>query len=269
MNDEAISFEQVEALGISRQAYDEVLDIVGHIPSIDQLSTLLAMWQASGTDKSLYGWLRGQQHAVERDEYLYSSQAPGVPEPRIKECLDIARQICRDIAVLPHPDPMPTGTLLYMVGNISGELAGSEYARKCLHLVDSAMATGGHDEDCAYIEMILQALHISMMVNQYVDISAGGIFMAALAATAPHGFDILVPREVRLDAFLFGEEAGRYIAAIDETSDDAFLLKLGEARLNCCFLGRVTKGRIVVDGYDFGPTRRFLPPQEQEPLPSA
>ena len=77
------------------------------------------------------------------------------------------------------------------------------------------------------------------------------------AGAAPLGYDILSPREVRLDAFLFGEEAGRYLVALDEGHDDQFLLKMDEARLNCCFLGRTTKGRILVDGYDFGPVSRY------------
>ena len=60
MSEPVIDFEQVEAMGISRQAYDEVLDILGHQPSIDELSTLLAMWESNGKQQSLYGWLRGQ-----------------------------------------------------------------------------------------------------------------------------------------------------------------------------------------------------------------
>jgi hypothetical protein len=27
---------------------------------------------------------------------------------------------------------------------------------------------------------------------------------------------------------------------------------MDEARLNCCFLGRTTKNRVMVDGFDFG-----------------
>ena len=71
------------------------------------------------------------------------------------------------------------------------------------------------------------------------------------------GYDILSPREVRLDAFLFGEESGRYLVAIDEVHDDQFLLKMDEARLNCCFLGRTTKNRVMVDGFDFGPVAEY------------
>ena len=90
-------------------------------------------------------------------------------------------------------------------------------------------------------------------------VATGGLFCSLLQFTEPRGYDILSPREVRLDAFLFGEEAGRYLVAVDEQHDDLFLLKMDEARLNCCFLGRTTKNRILVDGYDFGPVGRYIP----------
>ena len=120
------------------------------------------------------------------------------------------------------------------------------------------MATGGHEEDCQYIEMILGALREGELVLGSAPVGQGGLFCSLLAFTAPLGFDILVPREVRLDAFLFGEERGRYLVALEERQDDAFLLKMDDARLNCCFLGRTTKNRVVVDGYDFGPTAEYL-----------
>ena len=105
--------------------------------------------------------------------------------------------------------------------------------------------------------------YMSVAVTFYVllgslPVAEGGLFCSLLRFTAPLGYDILTPREVRLDAFLFGEEPGRYLVAVDEQHDDQFLLKMDEARLNCCFLGRTTKNRILVDGYDFGPTSDFL-----------
>ena len=96
------------------------------------------------------------------------------------------------------------------------------------------------------------------MVLAEMPVGQGGVFCSLLRFTAPSGYDILVPREVRLDAFLFGEEPGRYIVALPESRDDAFLLKMDEARLNCCFLGRSTKNRVVVDGFDFGPVSRYV-----------
>ncbi len=260
MSEQQIDYEQAESLGISHEAYDEVLDIVGRIPTIDELSTLLAMWESNGKQQSLYGWLRGQRHNVQRDEYLYTGNADhrSIREPKVKECLDIAKQLCSTFQLSPFTSHLTTGLLLYMVGNISTEFVDSEYARCCLHLVDGAMATEGHEEDCQYIEMILAALSDSAIIHLTSNISDGGLFCSLLRFTAPLGFDILPPREVRLDAFLFGEEAGRYLVAVDEQHDDQFLLKMDEARLNCCFLGRTTKNRIMVDGYDFGPVSSYI-----------
>lgn len=259
MSEIPVDFEQVEALGISREAYDEILDIVGRIPTIDEISTLLAMWDSNGRQQSLYGWLRGQHHIVEREEYLYSGNADhrAIREPRVKDCLSIAKELSAGFRFSPRSHGLATGVLLYMVGNVSTEFADSEYARRCLHLVDEPMATGGHEEDCQYIEMILSALHGAELCSETIPVAKGGLFGSLLAFTAPLGYDILSPREVRLDAFLFGEESGRYLVAIDEVHDDQFLLKMDEARLNCCFLGRTTKNRIVVDGYDFGPVGQF------------
>lgn len=259
MAEQQIDYEQAETLGISHEAYDEVLDIIGRIPTIDELSTLLAMWESNGKQQSLYGWLRGQKHTVERDEYIYSGTADhrSIREPKVKECLAIAKDLCDNSSfVIPHSS-LTTGLLLYMVGNVSSEFADSEYARRCLHLVDEAMATGGHEEDCQYIEMILAALQGNDILLADAPVGSGGLFCSMLQFVAPQGYDIITPREVRLDAFLFGEEQGRYLVAVDERHDDEFLLKLTEARLNCCFLGRTTKNRILVDGYDFGPVGDF------------
>ena len=255
-----VDYETAEAMGISRPAYDEVLDIIGRQPTIDELSTLLAMWESNGKQQSLYGWLRGQHHVVERNDYLYEGSADhkAIKEPRIKECVQLAQSLCSNSQFPISNVQLTTGLLLYMVGNVSSEFADSEYARQCLHLVDEPMAVGGHEEDCEYIEMILAALATNDMLLAQASVGQGGLFCSLLRFVAPLGYDILVPREVRLDAFLFGEESGRYVVALPENQDDAFLLKMDEARLNCCFLGRTTKNRVVVDGFDFGPVDSYV-----------
>ena len=261
MTERQIDYSEAEALGISRDAYDEVLEIVGRIPTIEELSTLLAMWQSNGTRQSLYSWLRGQQHAVHLDDYLYTGEANHrvINEPKVKECLEIAHKLISSSTVESTAETIPqqTGLLLYMVGNVSSEFATGDYAQY-LHLAVDPMAIAGHEEDCQYIEMILCALRDGDLSLAHHPVSAGGLFCSLLRWVAPLGFDILAPREVRLDAFLFGEEPGRYLAVTDEQHDDAFLLKLDEARLNCCFLGRTTKNRVMVDGFDFGTVASYL-----------
>jgi TctA family transporter len=59
---------------------------------------------------------------------------------------------------------------------------------------------------------------------------------------------------------------GRYVVSLPESQDDLFLLKMGEARLNCCFLGHATKGRLLVDDMDYGSIESYLTMGEPQPL---
>ena len=97
-NEELVSPEIMEAMGISQPAFEEVMGIIGRMPTVQELSTLLAMWDANGRQQSLYGWLKGQHHVVEKHEYLYNgpdTTHKEIREPRVKDCIDFAKQtIC-------------------------------------------------------------------------------------------------------------------------------------------------------------------------------
>ncbi|MBR1799561.1 MAG: hypothetical protein IJ761_06685 [Bacteroidales bacterium] len=255
-----VSFEQIEPLGISHEVYDEMTSITGHLPTMEEVTTLLAMWQSNGQQQSLYSWLRGQTHAVVRDDYLYDGHEENraIAEPKVKECVGLAQQLCKDVQVCAEGERLPTGALIYLVGNVGREFVNSAYSRSCLHLVSTHDDAVAPDVDCQYVGMIVQTMVAKGLLIKYREVATGGLFCGALGLTAPLGFDILAPREVRLDAFLFGEQQGRYLVALSVQQDDTFLQKMAEARLNCCFLGRTTQNRIVVDGFDFGRVDRYV-----------
>ena len=262
--------EIVEAMGISQPAFEEVQNIIGRMPTVQELSTLLAMWEANGRQQSLYGWLKGQHHLVERHEYLYSgsdTRHKEIREPRVKDCLLLAKDICASLPSDPSSLTLSRNEILYMVGNISTEFLDSEYARRCLHIVSDPVKMTTVDDDIEYLELILGSLIDASVITSRGPVGQGGLFAALVrgchtpddlpVAASKVGFDILTCREIRLDAFLFGEERGRYIVTLPESQDDFFLLKMDEARINCCFLGHVTKGRVLVDDFDFGDIRNF------------
>lgn len=269
MEEEIISQEVWESMGISPAAMEEIQSIVGRMPTIEELSTLLAMWESNGKRQGLLSWLKGQRHAVERNEYLYrgsDTEHKDIHEPRVKECLDIAQSLygghsAATLAVPAETSFAATGEEIYLVGNVGTDFLDSEYARQYLHIVDHPMKMATEEEDRAYIAMILDALKGNGTLHTIGTVSRGGLFRALLEAALPRqlGFDILTCREIRLDAFLFGEEPGRFIVSLPESEDDFFLQKMDEARVNCCFLGRTTKGRILVDGMDFGPSSDYCP----------
>lgn len=263
LNDNEIIEEGIlDAMGISRPAYEEIQTIIGRLPTIDELSTLMAMWKTQGGGQSLLSWLKGQPHSTERHEYLENENEPQsreIREPRVRECIDIARSLAADTEA-DAEGFVHRGDALYMVGDVSELFVDSDYGRKYLHLAANPISLADDSEATSYLELILDSLLGNDALFGYRRIGNGGLFGTLVRCTAPShtGFDILACREVRLDAFLFGERGVRYLAALDEPREDFFLQKLSEARINCCFLGRATKGRILVDGMDFGSIQRYI-----------
>ena len=260
---EPVSEEILQAMGVSRPAWEEIQAIVGHLPTADELSTLLAMWQTQGRRQGLLSWLRGQPHSLELHDYLTSEHEPqsdNVREPRVKDCIDIAHRLSQQNGIPMPAEPFrSSGDALYMVGDVSLYFGNSDYSRQVLHLADNPLPLEDETECATYISMILDSLRRNDSLFSVQRVARGGLWATLLAGARPRGlgFDILTCREVRLDAFLFGEQGVRYVVSMDEPREDFFLLKLSEARLNCCFLGRTTKGRILVDGTDFGPVADF------------
>lgn len=267
-----VSREVMEAMGFSTAAYGEVCAMMGRNPTTDELSTLLAMWEMSGRRQGLYTWLKGQPHAYVGRDYLLDEQDReyyDIREPRVKECVEIAHGL--DFAICgTAPDTSwdgfcPMGQLqhhgdaIYMVGDISRTLVNSEYARQYLHLASQPMEMATVSDTVDYIKLILDAMQHHGAILAFGEVGKGGIFGSLLHAAAPAslGFDILSYREVRLDAFLFGEERGRCLATFPQEDEGFFLQKMDEAHINCCMLGKVTRGRVLVDDMDFGPIADF------------
>lgn len=256
--------EMVEAMGVSQSVLEEVQCIVGRMPTVEELSTLLAMWESNGRQQSLYAWLRGQHHVVERHEYLYDgtdNTHKEIREPRVKDCIPLSHEMMDSLHLPPLADHqrLAHSHLLYMVGHVATGFLDSEYARRCLHLVEDPVRMENADEELEYLSMILSALNDAEVIRTYCPVGQGGLFATLVCSCAPHiGFDILTCREIRLDAFLFGEEGVRLLVSLPEAQDDFFLQKMDEARVNCCFLGHVTKGRVLVDDMDYGDIAGYL-----------
>lgn len=268
-NTDIVTDDILDGLGISQPAFQEIGYIVGHRPTVHELGTLLAMWKAQGTRQGLLSWLKGQPHVASPHDYLENDlepQSKEIPEPRVRECIDIAVNIfpgnsySSDNAIGIH-----RGDAIYMVGDVSLYFSHSEYARRHLHLVADPIVMDNEDETSNFLSLILDSLLAGNIIFANRRISKGGLFGTLLECVAPQrlGFDILTCREVRLDSFLFGESGVRHIVFLEEKNEDFFLQKLTEARVNCCFLGRVTKGRLLVDDMDFGPVSRYCTPKQQ------
>ena len=124
-------------MGVTRPALEEIERIIGRRPTTGELSTLLAMWKSSGSGVSLYTWLKGQPRSTDANDYLYTGTDTlhqTISEPRVKECMEIARSLCRnsvkDATSGTSFLKLGHGRLLYLAGEIATGFLNSEYARK-------------------------------------------------------------------------------------------------------------------------------------------
>ena len=128
----------LEEMGVTAPALQEIERILGRRPTTDELSTLLAMWQSNAGGSSLYTWLKGQPRAdnANASEYLYTGTDnlhQTIGEPRVRECIDIARQLCRGTVPQTSRPKSTAGTgscqkghLLYLAGDITTGFLDSE-----------------------------------------------------------------------------------------------------------------------------------------------
>ena len=158
LNDCEIADESLlEQMGIGRAVYEELMSIVGHLPTIDEVSTLMAMWRSQGGRQSMLTWLKGQFHSVVQRDYLDDGNETASSlyrEPEVGECIAIARalaesdKVSRGTLVEPFAH---TGDAIYMVGDVSALFANSEYGRRYLHIAENPIAMDD-DEETAHAD---------------------------------------------------------------------------------------------------------------------
>ena len=83
------------------------------------------------------------------------------------------------------------------------------------------------------------------------DLSDGGLWVSLYESAAHRGlgFDINTDPGIRRDAFLFGEAQSRVLVSVETENQAAFE---SSCQIPVRLLGKVTSGKIHIDGEDFG-----------------
>jgi len=92
-------------------------------------------------------------------------------------------------------------------------------------------------------------------VNACHDISDGGLAIALteMAMAGNIGCDIDIPANIdHVDAWLFGEDQGRYIVTMPANTADAFIAAANDAGVNANIIGKTTGSNVVLGGEAVG-----------------
>ncbi|MGM0477751.1 MAG: phosphoribosylformylglycinamidine synthase subunit PurL [Bacteroidota bacterium] len=145
------------------------------------------------------------------------------------------------------------GDLIFIIGESVEDIGSSEYLYS-YHGIKKSPAPHFDIEKEYAMQASVKNLIQEGLINAAHDCADGGLFITLTEMAMPKelGFDIVSDAEIREDAFLFGEAAGRVVVTVNEDNEDAFIEFMMNQKVSYTLLGHVTQGKMVVDDEHFG-----------------
>ena len=145
------------------------------------------------------------------------------------------------------------GDLIFIVGKTKEDIDGSVYLSE-FHNKETDSAPYFDFKSELVTHNVVRSLIDKELISAAESCSVGGLFMALTKMALPQelGFDIVTDAEIREDAYLFGESAGRVVVSVNEEVEDEFIEFMMQSGVSYTLLGHVTQGKMMVDDEHFG-----------------
>jgi phosphoribosylformylglycinamidine synthase II len=147
-----------------------------------------------------------------------------------------------------------TGDAVYLIGEVNDDMGSSEYLHK-VHGVELSPAPHFDLEAERSMQRAVAGLISKGLIASAHDVSEGGVFISLLESAMPQGLGFEVSasdKEIRRDAYWFGESQGRVVVTVDPARIDAFLAFMRDTDVPCARIGTVSGVRVRVEGNDWG-----------------
>ena len=178
--------------------------------------------------------------------YNQSPSGPVYPTPTIGMVgvLDIDDKMTLDFKT--------AGDVIYLLGESKNDIGSSEYLHKICGVEFSPVPSFNLEEEFN-LHKTVSSLIKNRLIRSAHDISEGGLFitLAESGFNRDLGFAVKqVNRDIRNDAYWFGEAQGRVIVSVSEDKTAAFESAVGNTAFEK--IGTVTPGAIEIDGGNWG-----------------
>ena len=178
--------------------------------------------------------------------YNQNPEGPVYPTPTIGMV-----GLLEDVANKMTLDFKAAGDVIYCVGEITDDINASQYLAK-ICAVDFSPAPYFDLEKEFLLQQKLSSFIDNKLIQSAHDVSEGGLFVT-LCESGFHqnlGFAIKTKKEIRKDAFLFGEGQSRVVVSVSPENVQAF--EKNAIGISIFKLGTVTEGTINIDNEDWG-----------------
>jgi phosphoribosylformylglycinamidine synthase subunit PurL len=138
------------------------------------------------------------------------------------------------------------GDEIYLLGTQKNDINSSQYLSKIIGIKNSPAPYFNLEEEYSTMKIVQQLIK-EKSITSANDVSEGGILISLLESSFTNdlGFTILTHNDYRKDAFLFGENQGRYIISIN-TDQKANFEKITE-KIPVQKLGTITDGKVKIN----------------------
>jgi phosphoribosylformylglycinamidine synthase II len=140
------------------------------------------------------------------------------------------------------------GDIIYMIGDSHNCIASSEYLYS-FHKIKNTPAPYFNLDEEYDVHQAVKALIKNKLVLSAHDVSDGGLFITLAESAFVHGlgFEVNTDKNIRKDAFLFGEAQGRIVISAKKENEVKLVDELKKFNVKFSKLG-FTKGKeMVVD----------------------
>jgi phosphoribosylformylglycinamidine synthase len=132
------------------------------------------------------------------------------------------------------------GDIIYLIGQSRNDIASSEYLYSYKGIKASPAPYFNIEEEFA-VQALIKQLISRKLIESAHDVADGGLFTALAESAMPRGlgFNINPDKNVRMDAFLFGESQSRVVVSVKPQNNDSFFDALEQSNVKFSLLGKV------------------------------
>lgn len=155
------------------------------------------------------------------------------------------------------------GDAIVLLGSPKNDIGSSQYIAKIKGIALSNCPEFDLSEELK-LHHLLEQISRQQLAQSVHDISEGGFFVACLesAMSGKLGFDVCTPRELRLDAALFGESQSRVVVSLGNEKLQDLLDLAQHYGVEALHVGTVIESNVVVNGHNWGTVKEFETPYQ-------
>jgi len=140
------------------------------------------------------------------------------------------------------------GDIIYLIGEAHNDINCSEYAYSFHKIKNTPAPYFDLEEEFKIQQAVKEVIKLKLIQSAH-DISDGGLFVTITESAMPHnlGFEIFTDKNIRKDAFLFGEGQGRVVVSVKKEHETDFIQLLKNLDVKFTKLGFVAGSEFKID----------------------